>query len=61
MFKTIVYDDGRQGEVIEEFTDEKELVVVRKAMNAVNYLRKCGKQALGRLLLFLQRRVYDTS
>ena len=43
------------GAVIEEFTDEKELVVVRKAMNAVNYLRKCGKQALGRFTFVLTK------
>lgn len=48
MFKTTVYDDGKCGEVIEEFTDEKELTVVRKAINAVRYLRACDKQALGR-------------
>lgn len=55
MFKTVVYDDGRQGEVIEEFTDEKELAVVRKAVNAVNYLRKCGKEALGRFTFVLTK------
>lgn len=48
MFKATVYDDGKCSEVIEEFTDEKELTVVRKAINAVRYLRTCGKQALGR-------------
>lgn len=55
MFKTVVYDDGRKGEVIEEFTDERELVVVRKAMSVVNYLRKCGKQALGRFTFVLTK------
>ena len=55
MFKTVVYDDGRKNEVIEEFTDEKELVVVRKAMNTVNYLRKCGKEALGRFTFALAK------
>lgn len=55
MFKTAVYDDGRRNEVIEEFTDERELVVVRKAMNAVNYLRKCGKEALGRFTFALTK------
>lgn len=53
MFKTVVYDDGRKSEVIEEFTDEKELVVVRKAINAVNYLRRCGREALGRFTFAL--------
>ena len=48
MFKTVVYDDGKFGEVIEEFTDADELSVVRKAINAVRYLRNCGKAALGR-------------
>ena len=47
MFKTVVYDDGRKSEVIEEFTDEKELTVVRKAINSVRYLRRSGKQAFG--------------
>jgi hypothetical protein len=55
MFKTVVYDDGRRSEVIEEFTDEKELVVVRKAMSAVNYLHKCGKKALGRFTFTLTK------
>lgn len=55
MFKTVVYDDGRKNEVIEEFTDEKELAVVRKAMNTVNYLRKCGKEALGRFTFVLTK------
>ena len=53
MFKTVVYDDGRRSEVIEEFTDEKELVAVRKAMNAVNCLRSCGKEAVGRFTFTL--------
>ena len=55
MFKTVVYDDGKRGEVIEEFTDAKELTVVRKAMNAVRYLRNCGKGALGRYTFALSK------
>lgn len=53
MFKAVVYDDGRRSEVIEEFTDEKELTVVRKAANAVRYLRNCGKEAVGRFTFTL--------
>lgn len=53
MFKTVVYDDGRRSEVVEEFTDEKELAVVRKAINAVRYLRSCGKEAVGRFTFTL--------
>ena len=55
MFKATVYDDGKCGEVIEEFTDEKELTVVRKATNAVRYLRNCDKEALGRYTFKLEK------
>lgn len=55
MFKTVVYDDGRRSEVIEEFTDEKELVVVRKAIHTVRHLRECGKEALGRFTFVLTK------
>lgn len=55
MYKTVVYDDGKRSEVIEEFTDDCELVVVRKAMNAVRYLRNCGKEALGRFTFTLAK------
>lgn len=48
MFSATVYDDGKRDEVIEVFQDECELTVVRKAKNAVKYLRNCGKEALGR-------------
>ena len=48
MYRTVVYDDGRLHDVIEEFIDDNELTVVRKATNAVKYLRSCGKQAIGR-------------
>lgn len=55
MFKTVVYDDGRRSEVVEEFTDENEVVVVRKATNAVRYLRSCGKAAVGRYTFTLTK------
>ena len=53
MFKTVVYDDGRRSEVIEEFTDEKELTVVHKAMVAVSHLRSSDRNAVGRFTFTL--------
>lgn len=55
MFKAIVYDDGHTSEVIEEFSDEKELTVVQKALNLVRYLRSSGKQAVGRFTFTLTK------
>ena len=55
MFVATVYDDGRRGEAIEQFGDENELTVVRKAINAVRYLRHCGKAALGRYTFRLEK------
>ena len=48
MFKTIVYDDAKPSCVIDEFSSENELEVVKKATGAVRYLRDSGKSALGR-------------
>lgn len=53
MFKTIVYDDAKPSQPVEEFTSDNELEVVRKGMGAVKHLRKAGKEPLGRYTMKL--------
>lgn len=55
MFVATVYDDGHKAQAIEQFGDENELTVVRKAMHVVKYLRNCGKAAVGRYTFRLEK------
>lgn len=55
MFKVVVYDDAKPSFPLEVFTDENELVVVKKGMNAVDYYRSSGKAALGRFTMKLTK------
>ena len=55
MFKVVVYDDAKPSFPLEVFTDENELVVVKKGMSAVDYYRSSGKAALGRFTMKLTK------
>lgn len=48
MFKTIVYDDAKPSQILEEFTSVSEVAVVKKATGAVRHLRSESKEAMGR-------------
>lgn len=57
MFKATVYDDAKPSQPIETFSSENELEVVRKASGAVKFLRRNGKQPLGRYTMKLEKEV----
>jgi hypothetical protein len=46
MFKTVVYDDAKPSQILEEFTSPNEVAVVKKATGAVRFLRE-SKEAMG--------------
>lgn len=48
MYRTVVYDDGYKGMVIEEFTSDNEVEVVNKATQSVRELRRGRDKAVGR-------------
>lgn len=57
MFKTVVYDDAKPSQILEEFTSLNEVAVVKKATGAVRFLRESGKEAMGRYTFRLAKEV----
>ncbi len=55
MFVVTVYDDANPSFPLETFTDENELVAVKKGLSTVGYYRKSGKAALGRYTMKLAK------